>query len=119
MYVMTREKNEGDVVKESFITSPRFDIDEVRRVKAMIRFKADNIKINDCEDGVECALYTIMKYGRCISISTISGALYQMRLRVAGKENDFMYVITPIYKDDKVSVTIEKAYKINKDTVNI
>lgn len=121
MFVMTREKTEEDEVRDLFITNPRFDIDDVRKIKAVIRFKLKDAPIvESIDEGIEIHdIHTMMKFGRCIGISTIGGALYHMVLRVAGKDTDTVYVLQPIYRDGKISLTIKRGYSIDKNMVNI
>lgn len=113
MYVMTRQKNEEDNVVFTFINSPRFDIDEVRRIKALIRFKLGKI-VSDKEDVEAKNITTIMKFGRCTSISTINNALYGMSIRLAGKEQDTIYKFTTTYNEGKIDITFTDIYNINK-----
>lgn len=120
MFVMTREVTEEDNVKDLFITNPRFDIDEVRKIKAMIRFHTKDIKVEFMDADVKlCDIHTLMKFSRCIGISTVNGALYQIRLRLPGKEQDTMYHITTLYKDDGIYLTVTNAHHIDKNSVNI
>lgn len=120
MFVMTKVKQDNDEVKEIFITNPRFDIDEARRVKAFIRFKLKTATVTKAEAGMEVHdIHTMMKFGRCLSMATINGALYELRIRVAGKEKDSIYVLQPLYKDGDIHLNIADAYSIDKGTVNI
>lgn len=120
MFVMTRKKNETDEVKDLFITNPRLDIDEIRKIKAMIRFKTKDIIVEHTEEGIEVLdIHTLMKYSRCLGISTIGGALYQMTLRVAGKDEDTIYTVETLYKNGNIELTIKNAYKVDKHLVNI
>ena len=114
MYVMTREKNEGDTIKTLHITSPKFDIDEIRRIKAFIRFKTKCIVVKKAEDSMEMHdLNTIFKYGRCISIRTIDHALHGLTVRVSGKEKDSVYDFSVVYNNGSIFLTVENAYSIN------
>ena len=120
MYVMTTDKQDADEITELFITNPRFDIDGVRRIKALIRFKLKSVTVTNAEDNMEMHdIHTIMKYGRCLSISTIGGALYEMRVRVANKDNDSIYIMRPIYDNGNIHLNIVDAYSIDKHIVNI
>lgn len=113
---MTNPKVENDTIKTLSITSPRFDIDEVRKVKSAVRFKTKNVQVLHAEDDMKMHdLNTICKYGRCTEIQTIGGALYKMTIRVAGTESDSVYELQPLYQNDSIYLTIENAYKINKD----
>lgn len=121
MYIMTRTKNDDDIIIESFITSPRFDIDDVRRVKAAIRFKQGIVTVKDCDSDVALpSIDTIMKYGRCVKIGLISGALYEMCIRLAGKDKDRVFIMHPIHKEDgKIDIDITKAYLLDKNEIFI
>ena len=111
MFVMTRTKQDSDVVKKVGITDPRFDIDGARRVKALIRFKLKTCTVAKADEGMEVHdIHTMMKFGRCTEMSTINGALYEMVIRVAGKESDSMYVLHPTYKDGDIHLDIANAY---------
>lgn len=118
MYVMTKEKQENDVVKDICIVSPRFDIDEVRRVKALIRFKLKSMVTKNVEEGMELHdIHTMMKFGRCTNIGLIGNALHCMRIRVPGKVRDSIYELYPIYNEGNIDLTIGKAYTIDKNHV--
>lgn len=118
MFVMTKTKKDNDEVKEIFVTNPRFDIDEARRIKAFIRFKLKTVTVTKAEKGMEVHdIHTMMKYGRCISMSTINGALYEMKIRVAGKEKDSIYVLQPIYKEGNIHLNIVDGRSIDKNTI--
>lgn len=120
MYVVTTDKQDTDEIQELFITNPRFNIDEVRRIKALIRFHLKSVTVTKAQDGMEMHnIHTIMKYGRCLSISTIGGALYEMRVRVANKDNDSIYIMRPIYDRGNIHLNIIDAYSIDKHIVNI
>lgn len=110
MFVMMREKQDTDKVKTIFVENPRFDIDEVRRIKAFIRFNTKSVTVNkQAPNMVIHDLHTMLKFGRCVSITTIGGALYRLCICVAGKEKDSMYVLQPIYKDGDIYLTIVSA----------
>lgn len=110
MFIMMREKQETDQIKTIFVTNPRFDIDEVRRIKAFIRFNTKSVTVEkQAPDMVIHDLHTMLKFGRCTSISTIGGALYQLCINVAGKEKDSVYTLQPTYKDGDIYLTIVSA----------
>ena len=120
MYIMTKEINsETETVKTICITSPRFDIDDVRRVKALIRFKLKNVVVEQQQEGMEVHnINTMMKFGRCTAIGTVNNALYKMFIRVPGKVNDSIYVLIPIYKEGEIYLTIKNAYTTDKTSTD-
>lgn len=120
MYILTNEITvDESKVKYQCITSPRFDIDEVRRVKAMLRFKLKNVAVEQSQENMEIHdIHTMMKYGRCTEIGTFNGALYRMIVRVPGKVNDNVYIIHPIYKEGDIYLTIKNAYTIDKNSTD-
>lgn len=113
MYIMTREKQEIDTVKCIPIENPRFDIDEVRRIKAFIRFN-----VRSCVQNADVVMHhdldTIFKFGRCTSISTIGGALYRLCIRVAGKEQDTEYILQPKYVSGGIFLTVVSVLSVAK-----
>lgn len=113
MYIMTREKQETDTVKHVPIENPRFDIDEVRRIKAFIRFNITFCVQND-NVTMHHDLDTLFKFGRCTAISTIGGALYRLNIRVAGKEQDTIYIFQPMYVDGGIHLTVVSMFSVPK-----
>ena len=101
MYIKT-ESMTGE--KKIFrIENPRFDIESIRKIKSLIRFNVGEITGAELQHDMN----VIMKYGRCYSYSTIKGALVEMLLRVAGKENnDTYYTIVPTYNNGKIDIEV-------------
>lgn len=102
MYIKT--ENMTGEKKTLHIENPRFDIESIRKIKSLIRFNIGEITGAELKHDVN----VIMKYGRCYEYSTINGALVEMLLRVAGKENnDTYYTIVPTYNNGKIDIEVE------------
>lgn len=102
MYIKT--ENMTGKVKTLNIENPRFDIESIRKIKSLIRFNVGEITGAELKHDIN----VIMKYGRCYEYKTINGALVEMLLRVAGKENnDTYYTIVPTYNNGKIDIDVE------------
>lgn len=102
MYIKTEKHVEG-TEKNCHIENPRFDIESIRKIKSLIRFKIGEIT----GDELQHDMNVIMKYGRCYEYQTINGALTKMKIRVAGKENnDTYYTIVPTYNNGKIDIEV-------------
>lgn len=111
---------ETDVEKTVTIGSPRFVVEEVRKLKAFIRFHCKDLRVHKQQVGMEIHdLYTIMKYGRCNSYQMIANAVHTMTVRVPGKESDSVYVLGLLYEDGNVIVTIKDCYTVSKDMLDV
>lgn len=101
MYIKT--ENMMGNVKTLNIENPRFDIESIRKIKSLIRFNVGEITGAELQHDIN----VIMKYGRCYEYSTAKGALIEMKIRVAGKENnDTYYTIFPTYNNGKIDIEV-------------
>ena len=132
MLIMNRDKHVKDVVKKYHISQPTFDIDDVYKIKSVIRRKTTKIvstehfKEMQKERNIPLyPIYTIMKYGRVFEIKMIRGMLYRLSIRMEAKnKKDYIYVIEPKFVDESnIRVTFVSCYTNNRydehDTLNI
>lgn len=107
MFIMTEELQEGDVIKNITIDTPNFPIDDVKKIKALLRFKAkfENLGENSKD--------MIFKYGRCFKIRTIHGALYQLFIRKSTAGKDKVFVFEPrYYNADNIVCKLITQYEV-------
>ena len=123
MLIMRKEKNANDVVEKFHISQPTFDLDDVYKVKSLIRrhttkiTSTEHFKKMQKERNIPLLpIYTIMKYGRVFEIKTIRGMLYRMAIRIQYHNNkDIVYVIQPTFNDlNNVHVKFISCYKNNR-----
>ena len=76
MLIMRKEKNANDVVEKFHISQPTFDLDDVYKVKSLIRrhttkiTSTEHFKKMQKERNIPLLpIYTIMKYGRVFEYS--------------------------------------------------
>ena len=110
MYIKTKDCDETAKIEEIFITSPRFDIEDVKKIKAFIRFNISNIVYGENAQDIN----TILKFGRVRSIIMASGALQALNIRVAGKDKDTIYHVTVQYNNGKCSVHVARIGELEK-----
>lgn len=124
MLIMRKEKNANDVVKKYHISQPEFDLDDVYKVKSLIRrhtskiISTEHFKTMQHERNIKLLpIYTIMKYGRVFEIKTIRGMLYRMAIRIKYHNNkDIIYVIEPRFIEaNNVEVRFISCYKNNRN----
>lgn len=107
MFIMNEELQEGDVIKNITIDTPNFPIDDVKKIKALLRFKAkfENLGENSKD--------MIFKFGRCFKIRTIHGALYQLFIRKSTAGKDKVFVFEPrYYNADNIVCKLITQYEV-------
>ena len=109
MYIKTKNAEDGER-KRIYITSPLFDIDDVRKIKAFIRFNSGDVRYEGrCHDKD-----TILKFGRVTYIVLDNYALHSMAIRMHTKQGDVLYDVETTYNDGRCDLTIAFIGNVNE-----
>ena len=125
MKIMTRKMNENDKVKRYHVKQG-LDIDEIRKVKAYIRFNTKLVTISDHANykrqlkkmAYMIDINTIFKKGECFEIKMINNKLWRLSIRLYGNKKDYIYVLEPLlYDKECILLNIVSVYT-NRKTDN-
>lgn len=103
------------------ISCPNFDIDGIRKIKALIKRECNFIQttshfINKKQNYKirMASLNKILAYGRCFEYKLLDDKyIYRMAIRVSEKNIDTVYVIEPIYTNSGIFVKFVTIYTVN------